>query len=234
MATPQKTEQISFNEKLNEKLNEIMQKHRRVILFGIIAIVLALLALVAVITLRDWTQAKALSQVDGFNRRYEELKDSIQSEEPLEPSNEEELSALLEELGDFAQKSSGFASARAYSIIANIQGDQKNWAEAQMAWSASARAARRTYLAPISFFNAAVAAEEQGNIQMAIELYTEVLSHGSAFPAAARVQFSIGRLQESLNNREAALDAYRTLLGRWPDDPLWSNLAQSRIIVLSE
>ena len=230
MATAQKNEQQGFN----EKLHEFMQKYRRVILFGFLGIVVVLFALVVGISLRDRAQARALSQVDELNRRYEEIKVFLQSEEPLDAANQTELSALLEELDSFTDRGSGFPAARAYNIIASIHWDQEDWAEAEIAWSASARAASRSYLAPVSFFNAAVAAEEQGNAESAIALYNEALEHGDSFPAAARAQFSVGRLYESLHNRDAALEAYRILLGRWPNDPVWSNLAQNRILILSE
>jgi len=231
MAATQKTEpKVTFT----EKLNEFMQKYRKPILFGLLAIVVALFAFVAGISLRDRAQARALGQLDELNQRYMTIRPFLSEDEPLDDSNQAALYALLEELTVFADRSFGFAAARAYNTIANIQADQKNWELAERAWSASARAARRSYLAPISIYNAAVAAEEQGNIDSAIDLYTQTLSYAQTFPAAARAQFSIGRLQESLNNTEAALEAYRSLLARWPDDPLWSNLAQNRIIVLSE
>ena len=145
-----------------------------------------------------------------------------------------ELIVLLEELADFGSRNSGFAAARAHTIRADIFWDQENWSEAEQAWLDAARSSPKSYLAPISFYNAAVAAEEQGNTDSAISHYRSALTFGELFPAAARAQFSIGRLEESRNNREAAISAYRNLLNTWPDDPVWPNLAQSRLIILSE
>jgi tetratricopeptide (TPR) repeat protein len=89
----------------------------------------------------------------------------------------------------------------------------------------------KTYLEPVAFYNGAVAAEEQGNTAQAIELYTKAAS-AADFPAASRAQFAIGRLQEA-NGKDAALEAYKSLLSKWPNDQVWANLAQSRIIALS-
>jgi tetratricopeptide (TPR) repeat protein len=86
----------------------------------------------------------------------------------------------------------------------------------------------------VSFFNAAVAAEEQDNAEAAIGYYTKVLEYKDVFPEAARAQFTVGRLEESRNNREAALSAYRNVLSIWPGDPVWPNLAQSRVLALSD
>jgi len=52
------------------------------------------------------------------------------------------------------------------------------------------------------------------------------------FPAAPRAQFSVGRLRESLNEDEKAIEAYRAVISSWPNDQVWTNLARSRIIAL--
>jgi tetratricopeptide (TPR) repeat protein len=228
--TQKKNEELT----INERLGDFLQKNRKILLSVLACLAVILIGFTVVFSIRDRVRAKALSQVDAFNRRYDALKSFINSEEPVDDSKQEEISALQEELAVFASKKSGYAAARAYGISADIYADQKKWAEAEKAWSASAKAAGKSYLGPVSVFNAAVAAEEQGNIESAIELYTKAIDFGNVFPAAARAQFSVGRLQESLNNREAAIEAYRNIVSKWPGDPVWSNLAQSRIVVLSD
>ena len=217
---------------ITDRLNDFIQKNRSKLLIGLLAVIVILAGFIVVTTMRDKVRAGALSKVDAFNRRYEALKPYIAGEEAA--SKQSDVDALLEELAVFAAKNSGFAAARAYTISAGIYWDEKNWAEAQKAWLASAEVAAKTYLAPVSICNAAVAAEEQGDVQSAIDLYTRAIDTDNSFPAAARSQFSIGRLEESRNNPTAALEAYRTLVSKWPDDPVWSNLAQSRIVVLSD
>ena len=219
---------------LTEKLNDLIHKNRQKLFIALIAVVVILAAFVIITTVRDKMTTDALSKADAFNRRYEALKKFISGEDPEAASKQADIDALLEELAAFTAKSSGFASARAHVIIAGIQWDKKNWAEAEKAWMAASAAAAKTYLAPISIYNAAVAAEEQGNLQSAIDLYTKAVNYGTDFPAAARAQFSIGRLEETQNNSSAALEAYRALVNKWPNDAVWINLAQSRIIVLSE
>ena len=179
------------------------------------------------LSIRNTLRKNAISKVEDFGRRYETLRVDIN-----DSAREGEVTALLEELGAFAEKSFGYASARAYSISAGIHADQKNWADAEKAWLAAANKAAKSYLEPVSLYNAAVAAEEQDNTERAIELYSQSLQ-GESFPTAARSQFAVGRLEESRNNTEAALAAYRALIARWPEDSIWTNLAQSRVIALS-
>lgn len=229
------TEKTQKNEvRINQKLNEFVQKNRKGLLWGLVALVAIMAALIIGVTVREKLQISAFTKVDAFNERYEALKDYIGSEDGEAASKQADIGALLEELNVFAGKNSGFAAARSYCIIAGIYEAQKKWAEAEKAWTSSAKAAAKSYLAPVSLYNAAAAAEEQGNIEAAITLYTQALGFENVNYIASRAQFSVGRLHESQNNRQAALEAYRNLLSKWPGDPLWSYLAQSRIIVLSD
>jgi tetratricopeptide (TPR) repeat protein len=225
-----KNEGLSFN----EKLDGFLQKNRKLLLGGMIAVIVFIAAMIAFTTVRDSIREKALSKVDSFSRLYDKLKIEDGSDASNIIWNLNEIAGLMEDISTFARKNSGFAAARSYSLLADIYWDQKNWAEAERAWLEAAKAASKSYLAPVSFYNAAAAAEEQENTQAAIAHYIKALDYGSSFPSAARAQFSIGRLEEIRDRKEAALAAYMSLINNWPNDPIWSNLAQSRILLLSE
>ena len=228
--------QDSQNDKITvtEKLNDFLQQHRSKFLAALISIMVIIAGIITVTAIRDKIREKALIEADSFALRYEALKNFISEGNPDADSRQGEIDALLNDLSSFASKTSGFASSRAYIIIADINYTKKNWAEAESAYIASAEKAPKSYLAPLSYYNAASAAEEQGKTQDAINLYTKALNYENEFPAAIRAQFAVGRLEEYRNNPEAALTAYRTLVGKWPSDPIYVNLAQSRIIVLSD
>jgi tetratricopeptide (TPR) repeat protein len=219
----QKTEKMS----LDDGVNELVRKYRKPIFISFGALVLLLAVVIASLSLADLFRKKATSAAEEFNRRYEALRFNI-----AEESSAADVAALLTELNAFAKKTSGYAGGRAWSIIAGIHADKKEWAEAQSAWTSAAKAAPKTYLAPIAYFNAGVAAEEQGKTTEAIDSYARAISQPAAFPAAARAQFSIGRLKESLQDRDAALEAYRAVVSDWPNDTVWTSLAHSRIISL--
>jgi tetratricopeptide (TPR) repeat protein len=229
MPSNEKTEEKKINEKitLSEGINSFIQKNRKGILVGFGAIVVVLAGFIGGLAIKDAVQNKAISRVEEFNSRYEELRWDIG-----EGTKAVEVDALLDDVSTFAKKTSGYAGGRAWAIIAGIRGDKKEWSEAEQAWSSAAKAASNTYLAPVALFNAAAAAEEQGNTERAIDLYTSCLARADLFPSAPRAQFSIGRLRESQSNRDAALEAYRTLVSKWPGEPIWTNLAQNRIIAL--
>jgi tetratricopeptide (TPR) repeat protein len=212
---------------IGERLISVIQSHRKAFGIGFGALLVSLIGFVAAVSIYNSVRAKAVSKAEEFDQRYETLRLDINND-----TKKEEVDLFLDELTAFAEKNSGYASARAYSIMANIYADRKNWTDAESAWTAAAVRVSKTYLEPVSFYNAAVAAEERGNIEKALEFYKQSLS-GVAFSAASRAQFAIGRIEESRNNKEAALSAYRELISLWPDDAPWTNLAQSRIVFLS-
>jgi tetratricopeptide (TPR) repeat protein len=225
---------MALREEKNEKrsfgdvLADFIGNNRKKLLIGMIAILALALGFVGVYALRNSLREKANTLVEDFARRYEVLVIDINEEEKAE-----EAQTLLDELEAFAKKTSGYAGARAYSLVAAIHAEQKNWAQAEDAWRSSAKKAGKSYLAPVSLFNAAVASEEQGNLDDAIELYAESAAHVSLFPGAARAQFAVGRLRESQGDTQAALEAYKVIPEKWTDESTWINLAQSRIILLS-
>ncbi|GHV93900.1 hypothetical protein AGMMS50293_02200 [Spirochaetia bacterium] len=212
---------------LNERINEFVQKNRKIIFISLGLIVLILVGTVASISLIEVFQKKAISEVEELNRRYEVLRFNI-----AEESVAGDVETLLSDLNALAKKTSGYVGGKAWSIAASIHSDKKQWPEAESAWLDAAKTASKTYLAPLAYYNAAAAAEEQGKTPEAIELYTQSANHPASFPAAAHAQFSVGRLNEVLNNRDAALEAYRSLITKWPNDTTWINLAHSRIITL--
>jgi tetratricopeptide (TPR) repeat protein len=223
-------EQSGKNESLsiNERLNGFLQKNRRALFIGAAGGLVLLAGVIAAFLIRDALRTKAIGTVEELTLRYEILLMDF-----TDPGKEAEVQALTDELASFAAKHRGYAGARSYSLLAGIYAEKDDWPQAEKAWIQAAEAAPKTYLAPVSFFNAAVAAEEQGNAPGAIDLYTKSLALADIFPAASRAQFSIGRLWEAQKNNEAALEAYQAVINNWPEEPVWTNFARSRMLILN-
>ena len=224
-------EKEAVNVPVGDGINDFIQKHRKPIFVSIGLILLSLIVFIIVLSVMDVVRARAISAVEEFNSRYETLLPSI-----TEEYSEVDVEGLLADLEAFARRNSGiatgYAAGKAWSIVANIHGQKKDWPEAEAAWASAAKAANKTYLAPLAFFNAGAAAEEQGKTNEAIEYYSSSLTSAADFSSAPRAQFAIGRLQESLGNNEAAIEAYRAVISGWSYDRIWTSLAHSRIIAL--
>ena len=211
---------------VSERINTFIQRNRRTILTVAALLIVVLIGFVAGLSIRDALRAQAIQEAEALGLRYEALRNYLSGTE-----KEEETRALIQDLSTFAAAHSGYAGARGYDLLGSIHAEKKDWENAEKAWTSAAVAGAGTYLAPAFFFNAAVAAEEQGKAQEAIDLYVKAQS--DFFPQASRAQFQVGRLEEGRGNRDAALQAYRDIINKWPQDAVWTNLAQSRIITLS-
>lgn len=212
---------------IGDKIIDFVQNNRKAI-FTIGGIIIFLFAAsLTYLFVYEYIQKKAITTVFELNEKLSNLQASIEEE-----GFSQELEELMNEIKDFAKGKRGYAGAKAWMMAAHVYSEKNQWEQAQDAWQNAASAGKKTYLASPSLFNAAACAEEQGNIEEAIELLTKCLALDFAFPEAPRAQFSIGRLNEHIGNTEAALEAYRVIMINWPSIEDWVNLAQSRIIAL--
>ena len=215
------------NVKLAEKLTDFIQRNRKGIFIVTGTILFLFSGFVANIAVSDYLNKKYTAAVEELSRRYEEITDKI-ADDPLAPEIEE----LISDSKDFAGNKRGLPAGKAWSIAANIYSQREEWSQCEEAWQKAAEAANKSYLGPIALFNAAAAAQEQGKYEQAIEYLEKCVTHKFEFPSAPRAQFSIGSLYERLENYPAALEAYREVLIKWPDLPVWQNLARSRIAAI--
>ena len=204
-----------------------IQKNRKAIYICSGIILLSLIGCFSVFSLRDVFRKKAVDEIEELNKRYEALLPVINEEYSAYDAEN-----LLIDLEIFAKKKSGYAGSKAWSLAGSILSERKEWAGAEAAWIAAAEKGAKIFLAPIAWFNAGIAAEEQGKPVEAIDHFTKSITLPAGFSSAPRAQFSIGRLWESLDNTDEALTAYRAVISNWPYDTTWVNLAYSRIIAL--
>jgi len=210
-----------------EKINEFIQKNRKPIFITAASLLVILFAAIAALSLMDMFRNRAIAALEELNDSYETLAPSFTDE-----YYEDDVNSLLDELTDFANKHSGYPGGRAWLLAGGIHAAKKDWALAETAYVSAARAAGKSYLTPVAWFNAAAAAEEQGKTAEAIGYYSSSLTTAAVFSAAPRAQFSVGRLHETLNEDEKAIEAYRAVISGWPYDSVWAKLARSRIIAL--
>jgi tetratricopeptide (TPR) repeat protein len=206
---------------------DFLHKYRRSFWIFIIIIVAGAAGSVAYFSIRNILEKKAIEKVETFEERKNNLGTFNDTSKPPE------LETLLEEIIAFAPSTFGYAAARSYSLAADIYFSLGEWNKAEDTWKTAAQKAPKIYLAPISLFNAAIAAEEQGNLEAAIDYYEQSIEFTGIYPAAARARFNIGRIREALHDNTGAAAAYKVLIEKNPDSN-WAKLAQSRIIYLEK
>ena len=212
---------------IGEKITNFIQKNRKGIFITTGIIIFLFAGFITFIGLQDVFRKKAIIEVEELDSRFSDVQFYLQDD-----NYRVEINTLLSDAAEFAKKTSGYAGSKAWTIAAQIYSGREEWKQAEDAWISASKKGAKTYLGPISLFNAAVAAEEQGKYELAIEYLESCVAHQFEFPAAPRAQFSIGRLYEQLNNNAAAVEAYRAILINWQDIPIWQHLARSRITAI--
>ena len=215
-----------------DKIIDFIQKNRKGIFVTLIVVVILFVGMLAYIYIGDYFNKKANEQVEELNTRFTDIQLlKRQGEEVLDKEN-----ALLSDLESYIAKTSpitegkGFAQGKIWSLAGHIYSGREDWGKAEEAWLNAANKGTNTYLGPIALFNAAVAAEEQGKLEEAVTLLEQCVSHKFDFPSAPRAQFNIGRLYEQLGKFDEALSAYRVVLTKWPNMPVFQYLAHNQII----
>ncbi|MDR2602123.1 MAG: hypothetical protein LBC53_06700 [Spirochaetaceae bacterium] len=211
----------------NENAAMFFYKYKRPVLAFIIIVTAFILGMVAYFAINEIVTKAATLELENLVAKYEELNPDFGSSEG---EAKEKADALLAEIEAFAKKSGGYAGARAWSMAAGVYAERKDWEKGASSYVNSAKKAKNGYLAPVSWYNAAVCAEENGKDADAKAFLEKSLTYKD-FPLAARVRFSIARILEK-TDVEKALEAYRALINAHEKETGWVNLSQSRIIAL--
>lgn len=218
--TKDKTDTVS------DSLADFIQRHRIPILATVATLLVGLGVVGAVIALVDKATSDKISFVEQKADEYQAL-----ASEADQAKKDAATAPILADLQSTAAKAKrGYVAARAYSVIAGIDADKKDWSAAKDAWLSAADAAGGSYLKPIALYNAAVASEELGDPDTALALYgRSVEGNAEAFPLAPRSYFAMGRLKEGARDFAAAKEDYQKIVDTWPNDN-WTKLAKSRIL----
>lgn len=125
-----------------------------------------------------------------------------------------------------------YASQRALFIQGRLSYQIELWDDARASFVELADRFPKSYLAPIALASASTAMERAENPKAAIILLERVVDeYSTLFPEIPAILFSLGRLNEQIEENEAAIAYYEMLLDEHPASG-WTNLAQNRIIDL--
>lgn len=226
MATKTTKDHRSDELTFSQKVNEFLFKNRKIIIsaFALIVVFFVLLAGYTYVTGQKTKVA------------FEQLNTVVTEWEAAINANDEAQLILVEDeiiarLSTIAKTNKhSFAGVRAHMILAEIYYSRKNWIQAQEKYILAAESDSYVYTAGLCYFNAATCADELGNADEAIRLYTKAFET-SSFTLKPRALFNLGRVEEQRNNKEEALTTYEMLAEKFPNDD-WTSLAKSRIIAL--
>ncbi len=146
------------------------------------------------------------------------------------PASDEEIEGLIEKALDEYPRM--FAAQRAYFTRGLMALEKEEWDRAVEAFTTLADKWDKSYLTPVSLFNAGSAYEEAGDIEAAQTVWNRVVDeYSEVAPDAAEAMFNLARITEQTGSAEEAITLYKNLGSRFPDSR-WTDLGKSRILVL--
>ncbi len=164
----------------------------------------------------------------------EEMQSLFSDWQEAEEDNKAELAEELVSTGEktIDKFSKMYAASRARLVLGQLSFEQDSYSEAAEYFTDIADTQPKSYLAPVGLMHAAAAHEHAGEYQEAIAMYQRVReNYAEVFPKVPHALFSIGRLYEELEDKDAALQAYNEVVDNFSSSN-WTNLARDRIIYL--
>ena len=197
-----------------------VEKYGIIVLGALMTVIVAIIVFVVVAEIASNNKDNALVQL-------EELEDRILDEETQLMMDE------FEEHADEIQKQSNdpYVRDRIQILAAQIYWDNDQYEEAAVKYLTLAQTSPNTYLGQLSYFNAAVVYEEDGNTAQAISILEDILNEYEFIsnPMIPRTLLNLGRLLEVQGNTESAQEYYNQLIQDYSGNEL-VNLAYNRLI----
>ena len=210
----------------SKKLAAFIEKNKKAFIAVLIVLVCCLIGYIIFATIADSNKAKGLQALDEISYEMTDKSSDLEENEIAE-----RLSTAYEKASAYTGKS-GIVGARANMLCAEITYQQKKFAESAEYWKATAAKAKKTYLAPLAYFNVAACLEETGNTDEAMENY-KLAADNTSFVMRTHAMFNYARMLETKGDYATASTAYNELIDNFPSDS-WANLAKSRLIVLKK
>lgn len=221
-------QQESPKNRVMEAVTAFLTKYRKPILFVIVGIAVVVVGLVVILSVQNARNEAALEAVETLQQEFGEWT-SLEADE-----QEAGLADLSDQAAEIIDTYPGtYAAARARIVEARAFFELKRWVDSGERFLEVAQTKPDSYLAPVSLMDAAVALENGGQIDRAMELHQRIVDeYDDASAEAPRALFSIARIHESADRIAEAAEAYRQLIDDYPASS-WTNLARNRIITLT-
>lgn len=208
----------------SSKMTSFLEKNRKGFIAGLAVIIVALIAFVIVDSCNKSAAKKGLAQVDEIT--YTLTKDSIGL---ADSEIESRRTAAFESLAPLAKKG-GIVGVRANILLAELEYQQNNYENALNYWKDVAAKGKKSYTAPLAYYNIASCYEALNNLNDA-EVYYKKAADFKDFVLKLHAQFSYGRVLEANGKYTDAVAVYKDMEASNPDDD-WTKLAKTRIIKL--
>ena len=208
----------------SSKLAGFIEK-RKVAFIIVLAVLICLLAgYIITSAILSKSKAKDLQALDEITYTLTSKSNTLEeSEVELRRQN------AIEQAMSYTTKG-GIVGARANMLCADLTFQQGKFEESAEYWKSAAVKAKKSYIAPIAYYNLAACYEELNNLDAAAENY-KLAADNEEFVLRAHAEFSYGRVLETQGKYTDAVAAYNDINDKFSNTE-WANLAKTRIIAL--
>ena len=220
--------ELTTKQKFLKRFSDFLQRFKTIAIIILSVIVAFIIGFAVVSEVNKSIEEKSTSMTEQIQKDFDSRTNSADEDrkDSLESSILEQVEAVLEK---YPKK---YAGQRALFIRGNLYFGREEWDSAHDDYILLAERFPGSYLAPVALINGAVAMEESDQPEKALEIYQSILeTYRKNTPEIPRILFSVGRIQELLGAKEAALDTYNDLLDNFSSSS-WTNLSRNRIIYL--
>ena len=208
----------------SKKLAGFIEKNKKAFIAILIVLVCCLIGYIIFATVAKSNKSKNLQALDEISYELTSKSSDLEDAEI-----EARIATALEKAAPLTKKG-GVVGARANMFCAELAFKQEKYEDAANYWKDAAAKAKKSYLAPISYFNLATCYENLGNVDAAMENY-KLAADNNDFVMRTHAMFSYGRILEAKADYAKAAAAYTELNDNFPSDS-WAKLAKSRLISL--
>lgn len=208
----------------SKKLAGFIEKNKKAFIAILIVLVCCLVGYIIFASVAKSNKSKNLQALDEISYELTSKSSDLEDAEI-----EARIATALEKTAPLTKKG-GVVGARANMFCAELAFKQEKYEDAANYWKDAAAKAKKSYLAPISYFNLATCYENLGNVDAAMENY-KLAADNNDFVMRTHAMFSYGRILEAKADYAKAAAAYTELNDNFPSDS-WAKLAKSRLISL--
>ena len=212
---------------IHSRLNNFLRKYRGTVVAVFAASILAVVVAAVWTIVGERIDSRSAQALEKVEASLQEWYGMDQGPEATEKANE--ILAALDSIRSKYGKR--YAAQKAVVLAGRTQARNGNWAEAEKLFRQAADMKKNSLLAGVALQEAAVAAEEHGDAQAAIELWTRVLGTEALAVGIPHAHFALGSLYEEAKQFDKAKAEYDKLTSEFPDND-WTKLARNRIILL--
>lgn len=217
-------EKPTSGNKTGNKVNNFLEKNRKIFIAILIAVIVCLIGFIVAVSMSAKQKEKNIARIDEISFVLTDGSASLEEGELDARRND-----ALEKLQPLAKKG-GIAGARANLLCAELSYQQNDYENALNYWKNAALKSKKSYIAPLAYYQIAVCYEQLNKLEEAAENY-KLASDSKEFALVPHAKFSYARVLETLGKIDEAIDVYAQLNDDYPTDD-WARLAKTRIILL--